>query len=184
VLRVAQDSIGDKLRCRMGQRPQQLLAAPAALDRHSGAGNGATSAHVRTDGAYAVLTKQRNPKWPRESVTRNQNQRVAAEFSPNDAVVGKSNNPKSRVGSKQEKVRGLLRHHGALLGRRRLYARPHRTCRSEHQHGTWPYGPICQDGEQSLCLTYPRLRLSMKAASAKAVHCAICTRVSPQRRNA
>jgi hypothetical protein len=101
-----------------------------------------------------------------------------SRIQPNDAVVGKSNNPKSRVGSKQEKVRGLLRHHGGLLGRRRLYARPHRTCRSEHQHGTWPYGPICQDGEQSLCLTYPRLRLSMKAGSAKAVHCAICTRVS------
>ncbi len=34
----------------------------------------------------------------------------ATRIQPKDAVVGKSNKPKSRAGSKQEKVIGLLRH--------------------------------------------------------------------------
>ena len=40
----------------------------------------------------------------------------STRIQPKYAVVGKSNKPKSRAGSKQEKVLGLLRHHdGATI---------------------------------------------------------------------
>ena len=46
--------------------------------------------------------------------------------------------------------------HDGRHGRRPLYARPHRACRSEHRRGTWLCGQICQDGELSPCWTCPR----------------------------
>jgi hypothetical protein len=107
-MKLAMRSCGAKPRA-SSTPPQQLLAALAALDRHSGAGNSATSDHVWTDGAYCrpnqteeseMANKRRNQKPKAAGRTRN---------PPKAAVVEKSSNPKTRVGSKQEKVLELLR---------------------------------------------------------------------------
>jgi hypothetical protein len=90
--------------------PQQPLAAPAALDRHSGAGNSATSDHVWTDGAYCRPNQTKEPEMAKTKRNQKPKAAVSPRIQPKDAVVGKSNKPKSRAGSKQEKVLGLLRH--------------------------------------------------------------------------
>jgi Protein of unknown function (DUF3489) len=88
---------------------QQLLAASAAWDRHSSAGNGASSDHVWSDGA-PCRPKNEEPEMAKRK--REQKSKVAdgARIQPKGAGVAKPNKSKPRAGSKQENVLGLLRH--------------------------------------------------------------------------
>jgi hypothetical protein len=88
---------------------RQLLAAPAPLDRHSGAGNRVTSEHVWTDGAHCRPNRTEESEMAKGKCDRKSKPAGGTRIQPKDAVVVKSKKAKSRAGSKQEKVLGLLR---------------------------------------------------------------------------